>query len=104
MVLLVAFRSKSFLQIPLKVFAQSGGEDKCLEAIFASFFLVFRDIVKISGHLIISAPGTRRQTKHARKQNANQHRFPKSQPKDIFDLNEVSCFNHSVCLVKYEES
>src|ERR1700679_3571958 len=81
-VLLVVFRSKPFLQIPLKVFTQSGGEDKCLEAIFNSFFLVFtlfdltfRDIVKICGYLVISAPGTRRQTKHARKQNTNQNRF-----------------------------
>ena len=68
--LLVAFRSKPFLQIPLKVFTQSGRKHKCLEAIFNLFFLVailfdliFRDIDEICGYLIISVPETHRQIK-----------------------------------------
>lgn len=63
-VLLVAFWSKPFLQVPLKVFTQSSRKDKGLKAIFNSFFLVFtlfdlisRDIVEICRYLIISVPG-----------------------------------------------
>lgn len=103
-VLLVAFRSKPFLQILLKVFTQSGGKHKCLKAIFDSFFLVAilydlisRDVVEVCRDVIISVPGTHSQTKHVRKKKNQQTSFLEKSAEGYFRPQQ-SVLLQSFCL------